>query len=135
MLVALKRKVHFLEETLNDHGSMKSLYEKQIASLRSQSDEMQAQKLERAAELDLPRLKEAVLELAASSDFEVWPMPAVRAPHTCIHGTSERCDATHRSSLILRRPQRLFPDISELLKLTPVEKKSIQSKRLVRCKE
>ena len=41
MLVALKRKVHELEETLADHASMECLYEKQIVSLRQQVAELQ----------------------------------------------------------------------------------------------
>lgn len=67
VLVAMKQKVHELEETLRDHTAMEEMYETQIASLTAQVQSMEA---EASGQIDTEALKAALREFAASSDFD-----------------------------------------------------------------
>eukprot|EP01050_Picozoa_sp_SAG11_P023596 SAG11_NODE_4784_length_1767_cov_1.585731_1_plen_102_part_00 len=94
MLVALKQKVHELEETLQDQSSMEELFAKQMASLEHQANELEASADSNQFEPDMPALKAAVTDLAVTCDFE-----------------------------------RLLPRLSELLALTPAERKVVEAQR------
>lgn len=67
VLVAMKQKVHELEETLRDHTAMEEMYETQIASLTAQ---VQSMETEASGQIDTEALKPALREFAASSDFD-----------------------------------------------------------------
>ena len=78
VLVAMKQKVHELTETLADQTAMEELYATQVASLQAQVQSMEA---EAAGTIDAAELKPAIVEFAASSDFDAHFAPIAELLH------------------------------------------------------
>ena len=95
VLVAMKQKVHELEEVAADQETMKELYANQITQLEQEVAQLQE---DAESRIDQPSLKRALFEFAASSDFETY-FPILSEALRLTPSEARRCRAQRQMRL------------------------------------